>query len=183
MHRLLTRTTHMVLVSCAVGMLLLVACSKTPPASKRVSASAAPPVGLYGVWVSTQNHTSRQDTLFLLAHSVARGWSGKPGQPSMAVTRWQIKYLSKDPRDTRRDWNGGRYQDGGDLACTTAPDSTCVSAPVPCIGDAAPLDCMGSRFHGDSLALSNGANYRRAGADSDSASTRRTNSAIVRTHR
>jgi hypothetical protein len=158
------RSAQRVRASHAIVALLFLACTRTPPASRHATARAAgaPPVGLYGMWISTRDQPSGHDTLFLLPNSVARGRIGEPGQPAVTVTRWQIKYLSKDARDTRRDRLGGQYQDGGDLSCTVAPDSTCVSAPVLCIGDRTRLDCMGFAFHGDSLELSNGAKYRRA---------------------
>jgi hypothetical protein len=158
------RTVRIVRASHPIAALLVLACTAGRSASSRAGASvaSAPPVGLYGAWVSTQDRTARPDTLLLLPNSVARGRVARPGQPAITASRWQIKYLSKDSRNTRRDQMGGPYQDGGDLSCTVAPDSTCVSAPVFCIGGAGTLDCMGFRFHGDSLALSNGAKYRRA---------------------
>lgn len=95
-----------------------------------------------------------------MADSVAHGWD-----TTAAVTRWHLHYLSKDAVDARRDVNGGRYQDGGDLSCEVRPDASCVSAPELCLGDGPSSHCMGFRFHGDSLALSNGAKYKRRVTD------------------
>lgn len=141
------------------------ACSRSAPETKRASPPVthgpAPPVGLYGVWVGKARRRSVNDTLVLLADSVARGWNREADGYAIAVSRWHLRYLSKDPVDSRHDWNGLRYQDGGDLSCVLRPDATCVSLPELCLGDGGRWDCMGFRFLRDSLALSNGERYRR----------------------
>jgi hypothetical protein len=122
---------------------------------------AAAPVGLFGTWVQSAPG-ARTDTLVLLPDSVAHGWDREPGKPAIAVTKWTIQYRSKDPADSRRDLLGKHYQDGGDVHCSVTQDSSCVGLPVFCLGNAATYECIGFRYHGDSLALSNGARYRRA---------------------
>ncbi|MGH7654004.1 MAG: hypothetical protein ACREN6_05010 [Gemmatimonadaceae bacterium] len=126
----------------------------------KASMRAAAPIGLFGPWTQS-GPGAHADTLVLLPDSVAHGWDREPGTRAMAVNRWKIQYRSKDPAESRRDRLGMTYQDGGDLHCTVTQDSPCVSLPVFCLGDAAGYDCMGFRYHGDSLALSNGARYRR----------------------
>jgi hypothetical protein len=118
------------------------------------------PVGLFGTWVQA-SRVPAPDTLVLREDSTARGWNRRHDEPPMFVTRWKVAFLSKDPISSRADFLGMIYQDGGDLSCTMAPDSTCVSAPVLCLGDATKYDCMGFRYRNDSLALSNGARYQR----------------------
>ena len=60
----------------------------------------------------------------------------------------------------------GRYQDGGDVGCEDHADSTCVSAPVFCMGPAGKLQCQGMTFRSDTLWLSGDGRYVRiAGLD------------------
>lgn len=121
----------------------------------------AMPVGLFGTWVDRRQRPV-PDTLVLREDSTASGVNRRVDDVPMRVTRWKVAFLSKDPITSRADVLGGIYQDGGDLSCTMAPDSTCVSAPVLCLGDTTSYDCLGFKYRGDSLALSNGARYERS---------------------
>jgi hypothetical protein len=98
---------------------------------------------------------ARHDTLVLRADSIATGWMLKDPESDtvIAVARWQVTFLSRDPAVARTDMPG-RYQDGGDVGCTMHPDSTCVSAPVFCFGPVGQLYCEGMTFRGDTLWLS-----------------------------
>ena len=139
--------------------LALTACGPRSTTEKPELAVVATPVGLFGTWIEAGG---RADTLALRPDSTASGWNRRPDQPAVMVSRWAVRFLSKDPVSSRSDWLGHRFQDGGDLTCTVKPDSTCVSAPVLCLGDDDALDCMGFRYQRDSLALSNGMRYVRA---------------------
>jgi hypothetical protein len=137
--------------------LALLACTEKPAPVVEKSVSSPPrrPVALLGTWVRMPPLDVRHDTLVLRPDSSASGWILKnPGSDTViAVARWQVAFLSKDPAATRTDMPG-RYQDGGDLGCTKHPDSTCVSAPVFCFGPVGKLDCPGMTFRGDTLWLS-----------------------------
>lgn len=127
-----------------------------PPAVEKSEPS--PPraaVGLIGTWVRQPPLDARHDTLVLRADSTASGWMLKDPESDtvIAVARWQVTFLSRDPAVTRTDMPG-RYQDGGDFGCTKHPDSTCVSAPVFCFGPVGQLYCEGMTFRDDTLWLS-----------------------------
>lgn len=156
--------------SCLLVALAVIGCRDEAPPPPKTPATAAPrtPVGLLGTWVRNPPLDLRHDTLVLRADSTATGWTREyhGGDTVFAVARWKVSFLSKDPAATRADMPG-RYQDGGDNVCTMHPDSTCVSAPVFCLGPAGDLFCQGMTFRGDTLWLSGDGRYvRLAHADS-----------------
>ena len=120
------------------------------------------PVALLGTWVRDPSLDIRHDTLVLHADSTATGWSREyhGGDTVFAVARWKVAFLSRDPAVTRTDMPG-RYQDGGDVGCEGHADSTCVSAPVFCMGPAGKLQCQGMTFRSDTLWLSGDGRYIR----------------------
>ena len=126
-----------------------------PPVEKPAPSLPRTAIGLVGTWVRKPPLDVRHDTLVLHADSSASGWIVKDPESDtvIAVARWQVTFLSKDPAVSRTDMPG-RYQDGGDLSCTKHPDSTCVSAPVFCLGPVGQLYCQGMTFRGDTLWLS-----------------------------
>ena len=148
---------------CALLALVVGACAEPAPArSSSPSARLAAPVGLFGAWVAVGGPGAGRDTLVLRADSTATGWNRRAGYYDIPVTRWRIKFRSSDPVAARADWLGVHYQDGGDRKCEFADDSTCVSLPVLCLGDDTAYECLGFKYRGDSLSLSNGARYARA---------------------
>lgn len=161
------RVPHILLVLCVL------ACSDKPaPVARTHSPEPArprPPVALLGTWLRSPALDGRHDTLVLRADSSATGWirSSDKADTVIAVARWQVSFLSRDPVAARTDVPG-RYQDGGDVGCTMHPDSTCVSAPVLCLGPVGQLDCHGMTFRGDTLWLDREGRYLRV-ADTDTA--------------
>ena len=149
---------------CILLALALLACSEKPAAvvQKPAPSTLRRPVALLGTWVRTPPLDLRHDTLVLRADSTAAGWSRMHhgGDTVFAVARWKVAFLSRDPAVTRSDMPG-RYQDGGDNACSMHPDSTCVSAPVFCLGPVGKLECQGMTFRGDTLWLSGDGGYVR----------------------
>lgn len=126
-----------------------------PPVERATPAPAHAAIGLVGTWVRKPPLDVRHDTLVLRADSSASGWILRDPESDtvIAIARWQVTFLSRDPAVSRTDMPG-RYQDGGDVSCTMHPDSTCVSAPVFCLGPVGQLYCQGMTFRGDTLWLS-----------------------------
>jgi hypothetical protein len=152
------------LLSCVVIVLAVGGCrdAAPPPVEKPAPSPSRAPVGLLGTWVRNPPLDVRHDTLVLRADSTATGWTREyhSGDTVFAVARWKVEFLSKDPAVSRAD-QPGRYQDGGDHICTIHPDSTCVSAPMFCLGPAGKLSCQGMTFRGDTLWLSGDGRFVR----------------------
>jgi hypothetical protein len=131
---------------------------------RKLAAPSPPrtPVALVGTWLRSPSHDPRHDTLVFRADSTASGWMRLMSDSTtvVAVARWKVGFLSRDPAVARTDMPG-RYEDGGDGSCTFHPDSTCVSAPVFCLGPVGDLDCQGMTFRGDTLWLANNGRYVR----------------------
>jgi len=146
--------TSRIVFCCLVFALAVSSCrdAAPPPAEKPAPSAPRAAVGLLGTWVRNPPLDVRHDTLVLSADSTATGWSREyhDGDSVFAVARWKVAFLSRDPAVARTDMPG-RYQDGGDLGCERHPDSTCVSAPVFCLGPAGKLHCQGMTFRGDTL--------------------------------
>lgn len=151
-------------LSCVLLALTVNGCRQSAPPPSENTAPLPPrsAVGLLGTWVRTQSLDVRHDTLVLRADSSAAGWMLKYPESDtvVAVARWQVAFLSRDPAATRTDMPG-RYQDGGDFGCFRHPDSTCVSAPVFCLGPTGMLVCEGMTFRGDTLWLSSEGRFVR----------------------
>jgi hypothetical protein len=151
---------------CLLFALLAIGCRDTASPVKQ-SATASParvPVALLGTWVRTPSRDARHDTLVLRADSIATGWLRLESDSTtvIAVSRWTVAFLSRDPAVARTDMPG-RYQDGGDARCAFRPDSTCVSAPVFCFGPVGQLHCQGMTFRHNTLWLSGEGRYVRIG--------------------
>ena len=148
---------------CLLFALLAVGCRDTAPVKKPATASPARvPIALLGTWVRTPSRDASHDTLVLRADSIATGWLRLESDSStvIAVSRWTVAFLSRDPAVARTDMPG-RYQDGGDFGCMKHPDSTCVSAPVLCLGPVGQPHCQGMSFKHDTLWLSGEGRYVR----------------------
>jgi hypothetical protein len=138
-------------------------CRDKPPAKPPAGMRTRAPVGFVGKWVQLEPRTHLGDTLVLNADFTASGSVPWYDNRSRRATRWRIKFTSRDPVTARRDWYG-RWDDGGDAACSfaTGVDTTCISGPLVCIGDSLSVGCAAFRFTRDSLGLSTGARYVRA---------------------
>jgi hypothetical protein len=152
--------------------LALIACRDAPPpvAQKAQPSPPRPPVALLGTWLRTPSLGARHDTLVLRPDSTATGWMLRhpDSDTVVAVARWKVAFLSRDPATARADIPG-HYQDGGDPGCTFHSDSTCVSAPVFCLGPVGDLACHGMTYRPDTLWLSNDGRYVRIARSGDSA--------------
>lgn len=150
-------TASRIALSSLVLALVVIGCrDKAPaPASRLATPRVRAPVGLLGTWVRSPSRDARHDTLVFRADSTATGWmrTMRDTNTVVAVSRWHVGFLSRDPVVARTDMPG-RYQDGGDGGCMVHPDSTCVSAPVFCLGPVGQLYCQGMTFRGDTLWLS-----------------------------
>ena len=150
--------TSRLVVSSLMLALSAGGCRDAPPprVETPVPSPSRAPVGLVGTWVHRPALDARHDTLILRADSTATGWMKEETDSTtvLPVQRWRVSFLSRDPVVARTDMPG-RYQDGGDFSCTKHPDSTCVSAPVLCLGPVGQLDCQGMTFRADTLWLSN----------------------------
>jgi hypothetical protein len=129
-----------------------------------------PPIGFVGEWVQVAPVAYSGNTLTLRADSSASGRLPHYRADTAGVasaTRWRVMFMSHEPVASRTDWWGG-HTDGGEADCTLTggPDSPpgCRSGPLLCFGDADRwYGCLGFRFNQDSLALSTGDRYVRAG--------------------
>jgi hypothetical protein len=131
-------------------------------------ASLAPPpapVGLYGEWLRVAPPALAGDTLRLAADSTASGvvpWP--PHTRSLArITRWHVRYASRDAVTEREDWRQG-HTDGGDADCflRREPNPTrCRSLPLICLGGLTEFACEKFVYTPDSLLFSTGLRYVR----------------------
>jgi hypothetical protein len=122
------------------------------------------PVALIGDWVRVAPATLRGDTLSLRADSSARGvipWG--TATTFVRISRWQLRFASRDPVAAREDWRQG-HKDGGDADCATGRTAAgCTSLPLLCLGAANEYQCEAFEFSPpDSLAFSSGLRYIRA---------------------
>jgi hypothetical protein len=123
------------------------------------------PVGLYGEWLRVAPSDLAGDTLRLSADSTAAGVIPWPPQTrSLArITRWHIRYASRDAVVEREDWRQG-HADGGDTDCflRREPDqSRCRSLPLICLGGLTQFSCEKFVYTPDSLLFSTGLRYVR----------------------
>lgn len=147
-------------ISCLVLALSVGGCrdNAPPPVEKPAPSPPRAPIAMLGTWLHRPSLDARHDTLVLHADSTATGWMKEEtdsGTVVLAVARWKVAFMSKDPVVDRTDMPG-RYQDGGDVICSMRPDSTCISAPVLCLEPVGRKPfCQGMTFRGDTLWLSN----------------------------
>jgi hypothetical protein len=154
--------------------LLVLACSRD--AEQAHVATSAPdtlappapppaPVGLYGDWLRVAPPALAGDTLRLSADSTAAGVVPWPPQTrSLArITRWHVRYASRDPVVDRADWRQG-HTDGGDADCFLRREpnpSRCRSLPLICLGGLTQFSCEKFVYTPDSLLFSTGLRYVR----------------------
>ncbi len=121
------------------------------------------PIGLYGDWLRVAPPALAGDTLRLSADSTAAGVIPWPPQGLARITRWHLRYASRDAVAERADWRQG-HGDGGDAACflQREPDpAQCRSLPVICLGGLTDVYCEKFVYTPDSLLFSSGLRYVR----------------------
>jgi hypothetical protein len=121
------------------------------------------PIGLYGDWLRVAPPALAGDTLRLAADSTAAGVIPWPPQGLARITRWHLRYASRDAVAERTDWRQG-HGDGGDAACflQREPDPTqCRSLPLICLGGLTEFYCEKFVYTPDSLLFSSGLRYVR----------------------
>jgi hypothetical protein len=117
-------------------------------------------VSLVGDWLVVAPSRLKGDTRRLRADSTAEGIIPWPPNRYARVSRWKIRYMSKDPVGTREDWRQG-FSDGGDAECMRDGEPGCVSLPTLCLGAEAQYVCEAFAQPADSLLLSTGLQYVR----------------------
>jgi hypothetical protein len=140
---------------------LLVACTKEPVEEAAEPFVPTPPVAFLGDWIRIAPAAIRGDTLRLRADSTADGVIPWPPNRMARISRWKIRFGSKDPVGTRADWRQG-YTDGGDAECVLRDGGPeCVSLPLLCLGASGEYMCSAFAFTPDSLSLASGLRYIR----------------------
>lgn len=158
----------------ALLTVLAVACREKQAPGPPLGFQTRAPVGFVGLWVQTWPDRLRGDTLTLYSNFAASGLVPRYPFDSLVATatRWKIRFTSHDPVVTRGDWDLHR-DDGGDPSCVfgDGTDSSCVSAPLLCIGDSLSYYCAMFRFSRNSLTLGSGARFVRASPPGDAESS------------
>jgi hypothetical protein len=132
--------------------------SQRDVAAEPLKAQAA--VAVVCQWLRVAPTLHKGDSLHLYADSSAQGFIPWPPNRLARISRWKIRYMSKEPVGTRQDWRQG-YTDGGDAACMRDGEPGCVSLPTLCLGAEAEYSCEAFALTPDSLLLSTGAQYIR----------------------
>jgi hypothetical protein len=121
------------------------------------------PIGLYGEWLRVAPRALAGDTLRLSPDSTAFGVIPWPPQGLARITRWHLRYASRDAVTDREDWRQG-HGDGGDADCffRREPDpARCRSLPLICLGGLTQFSCEKFVYTPDSLLFSTGLRYVR----------------------
>ena len=129
-----------------------------------------------GDWLRVAPQRLRGDTLRLRADSTADGIIPWPPDRLARVSRWKLRFGSKDPVDARGDWREG-FTDGGEADCVMRDDAACISMPLLCLGAAVEVMCNAFVVTSDSLLLADGQRFRRVPARLASGSFSRSPSA------
>lgn len=143
------------------------ACGRTDASrSEAVAASPIPrrPRAFVGAWRRIAPTRLRGDTLRLSADSSAEGIVPWPPNRLARISRWRIRFGSKDPAATRADWRQG-YSDGGDAECVLQDNPSCTSMPLLCLGAATEVICSPFVVTADSLMLADGQRFVRLTAE------------------
>lgn len=153
-------------VACII--LVALACkgdSETATVDTAVADTLPPaPIGLYGEWLRVAPSALAGDTLRLSPDSTAAGLIPWAPKGLARVTRWHVRYGSRDAVAARADWRQG-HADGGDAPCVFRLESPthCRSLPLLCLGGLTQFACEKFVYTPDSLLFSSGLRYVRIG--------------------